>query len=421
MARPRSLAIVLLIVSTHYFGGGDCFIIFPTTPLSSSLSSALLTLGRSFSFPKNNCPLLVRVPKKSCPIFFEKCNVAALCATASKEEKEEPTTEREGAKKNGFFKRALEGAVREVTGETDYVLGDLGERPPPVAKEEEYTYQFGDITKSILAEIQQRQNFWDTSNTTTTEKETGQQQQQQQRDQLIQQLDVWKNSLIEKDVPINVLGDLFSRLDKNQRINLILTGCQFGAEGVVLWGFVTNICTLWAASLSWAATLRMSVAATGSRTVPLVPFFGMEQAVWQTFSSKFVGASLLLNPFFLIVQAIGTLVGFRKYHALVMHLSTSKFITEGKGWGRYYHSTVLNKALAVILAFFLTNIILSAMAAGMVFSTISVIFRLWLAIQWSDSTWLVPMPFVMLAVQDRIHYYMEPRSTLALTDTKRTY
>lgn len=256
--------------------------------------------------------------------------------------------------KDGFFKGALEGAVKEITGETDYELGELGDQEPKM--NDPYTYQFGDITKSILAELRRNKNETKVDERVPT----------------VRQFADWRSSLHEKDLPIELLESFYSRLDKKQRINLILVGCQLAAEGVVLWGLVANLCTLLTAALSWTFSLNQALA-MGNAVIPLLPI-SIEKEVWRSFTAKFMGVYLLLSPFFLIIKAVTTLVGFRKYHSFVVSLSNSRWIAGGR-WKRY-KSTVLNRAIAVVAAFFINNVIASALAAGAMFTTIGLLFRL---------------------------------------------
>jgi hypothetical protein len=249
----------------------------------------------------------------------------------------------------------LEGFVREITGEADYRLGDLGDKTKagttmsgsnetPV-----YQYQFGDITKSIVAEITKPNN--NNNETTPARQPTS--------------LLPWRNTLREKDLPLEMLEAAFSRLDKNQRINLILAMCQLAAEAVVLWGLATNLCTIITASLSWTWTFH----AMHPGAMP-----GFEKdIIWRTFISKFTGLDLVLGPFFLIAKAIVTLVGFRRFHSFVHRLSTTSLVTKGNL--QRYNSHVLNKAVAVILAFFITNIIGTAMLAALTYSLIKICFQ----------------------------------------------
>ena len=245
-------------------------------------------------------------------------------------------------REGSFFKRALEGSVRQVTGESDYELGLLGE----TEEEEPYVYRFGDITKSVLAELSP------TNNETTPLKQ-------------------WRSTLTKKELPIDVMEKAFQNLDKIQRINLALAVVQLAAEGLVLWGLTTNICTLFTVTVSWIATLST----ISPSTVPLVPIVGVDKELWRTFTAKYTAVNLVLGPFLFIVKALATLIGFRKYHSWVVRLSTTPWISQRQSW-RQYNSVVLNKCIAVITTFFATNIVLTAMAAYLIFIIIGLGFRL---------------------------------------------
>jgi hypothetical protein len=240
----------------------------------------------------------------------------------------------------------LEGFVREITGEADYQLGDLGDKGSNETSA--YRYQFGDITKSIVAEVTKPNKI---NNSETTPRQPT--------------FLPWQNTLREKDLPLEMLEAAFSRLDKNQRINLILAVCQLAAEAVVLWGLATNLCAVITAALSWTLTFHAMS--------PAGPILHFEKELWRTFVSKFAGLDLVLSPFYLIAKAIFTLVGFRRFHSFVQLLSTTPLVTKGNL--QRYNSHVLNKAVAVILAFFVTNIIGSAVTAALTFSLIRICFQ----------------------------------------------
>ena len=154
---------------------------------------------------------------------------------------------------------------------------------------------------------------------------------------------------------------------------MILAVCQLAAEGVVLWGLITNVCTLLTASLAWTASLFSVPPARA----PLVLLF-IDKELWRTFTAKFLALDLILSPFYLIIKALGTLIVFRKFHDFVFRLSTTWWISNG-GWKRY-KSRVLHRCIAVISAFFLINILLSAVVASMTFATISLGFRGWASV-----------------------------------------
>lgn len=268
-------------------------------------------------------------------------------------ENERKSTNREDI----IMKRLFEGMVRSVTGETDYEFGELGEKPLS-ENNETYKYQFGDITKSILAEI-------------THSDDAG--QYRDKREQALQQLT--GVPLKDKDLPIDMLETIFSRLGKKQRINLILAGCQLGAEGVVLWGLLTNLCTLITAALAWISSLDVVRSAVGVAAAPppLLPF-NIDKELWRSFAAKYTGFDLVLSPVFLIAKAVLMLFCFRRYHSFVNRLSTTPLVA-ARGWVRRYNSAVLQKALAVIAGFFITNIVLSGITSALVFALIGLFFR----------------------------------------------
>ena len=255
------------------------------------------------------------------------------------------------------LKKMVEIAVKEISGETEYTFGELGSAP---RGDEKYEYKVGDITKAVLKEI----GF--------QAKPSGGSEPSLQ--QLEESVSDWK-----KDLPLDLIESFYSRFDRRQRINLALTGVQICAEGVVVWGLMTNVCSLITANVAWASSL--SVWNSGLTTpVPRAPLFpiGVDQELWRIFVSKLIGFHLLLGPLFLIVRALGTLIGFRRYHYFVSRLSKTTWVSKG-GKGRR-ESPILNKAVALIAAFFLTNIFLSALVAGATFSFTGALTRLWITL-----------------------------------------
>ena len=260
----------------------------------------------------------------------------------------------------------VEGLVREITGEAEYQFGDLGDKNN-VTHHGETTannwYQLEDITKSIVTRITNHNSYSSSSNNNS-----------KNRNKVTQRLPEflqWQNSLREKDLPLELLETIFHRLDKNQRINLVLTMCQLAAEAVVLWGLVTNLCTLVTAAVSWILTLHAVQPTLPSLGIPMLHH--VDKELWRTFVAKYIGLDFILSPFFLIAKAMILLVGFRKFHSFVHALSTTSWVTQGHL--QKFHSPVLNKAVAVILAFFLANIIGSALSTALLFNLINFCFR----------------------------------------------
>ncbi|CAB9524555.1 expressed unknown protein [Seminavis robusta] len=254
------------------------------------------------------------------------------------------------------WKGLFEGMVREITGEEDYEFGDLAEKYADADKTSDYKYKFGDITKSIVAELRQ-----------TSSKDEKAQELRQRRKKAFEQ---FQNTFREKDLPIDVVETMFSRLDKVQRVNLIRAVCQLGAEGTVLWGLCTNLCTLFTVSISWIWALQ---SATPGMSLLLPP----DKELWRTFVSKYTGLDLVLSPVYLIARAVMTLVGFRRYHAFVNQLSQTSFVTQHALSERRISikSIPLQKFIAALLAFFITNIVLSGITAATVIGSITMVFR----------------------------------------------
>lgn len=275
------------------------------------------------------------------------------------------STDEDTANEVSFLKKALEGAVRQISGETEYEIGLLHDRTP-----QSYYYRLGDLTNAILAEF-----GIGVSRNETLDEPTDTRQRPTLED-MGQSAAVWREETFRsKDLPVDIMEIFFSRLTEKQRVNLILLSYQCGAEAIVLWGLVSNLCTLIAASMAWLATLSSQslLAVSPIPVLPLLPVCA-PQALWRAFVAKYVGFNLVLSPLFLIVRAIGTLVGFRKFHSYVTRFSTTEWIAREPF--RKYRSTVLNKCVALITLFFMLNVVVSALAAGTTFAGIGMCARL---------------------------------------------
>jgi hypothetical protein len=257
----------------------------------------------------------------------------------------------------------MERAVKEITGEMEYKFGELGKKSNDT---ETYEYKFGDVSKAVLKEI----GF---SSTTDNQDNTRQPRLQQLEDSVSD----WR-----KDLPLDLIESFYSRFDRRQRLTLVLTGVQICAEGLVLWGLTTNICTIITANFAWALSLSTwsSFATVTSRSawLPLVPV-KINRDLWRIFVSKLIGLHLVLSPFLFIIRALGTLIGFRRYHFFVNLLSKSQWISEGTR--KRAQSPILNKALGLIVAFFVTNIFLSAFLSGVSFIATSLVSSVWIMLK----------------------------------------
>ena len=185
-------------------------------------------------------------------------------------------------------------------------------------------YEFGDITKGFFKEL----------------------------DQSLQNMDPVK------DLPLSIIRDTWNSMDKPQRQSLVIMLVGWVAIAVLAHGLWSNLSTSISLTLAWLQTTWatsplyvVDVVKRVRRPIPVEmiwnPFFAtIGRPIQQAFVTRYMFLRIVSNPFWVVVQTMGTILTFRKYQLFLKRIEQNLIpITVQR------ESPLLGKVVAIGFAF----------------------------------------------------------------------
>jgi len=256
----------------------------------------------------------------------------------------------------------FESLVQQATGDESYHFGDLSKKTLSSLTGKNVTregYQFGDISKHVATQAGQRlthnegYQFGDLT-------EAG-------LKQLEQSLADWKFKNL-SDLPNSIFQRTFEGMSPEQRREVIIAFVRLAAIGVLAWGVMANLCAIGVLSIAWMKTilqfggqLAPTTSAVGAIPIslPLLPVGPkVNSVVWNAVLTKYTSLRLFMDPFLLVVKAVGTIYLFLPYIQFID--KTEKRIP--LEWRK--RAPLITRAAALALAFAVNNLVLSGILGG---------------------------------------------------------
>jgi len=243
----------------------------------------------------------------------------------------------------------FEETVQTWTGDKNYKFGDITKRTVSGLTGKDVDtegYQFGDITKNALTKTgrailkDNKYQFGDITRAKIHDME---------RDIVTSTLRDFEQALQDTSasregdgrqrvkgfsssssfISNKALNEFWNRtvhqnMTPQQRRALFIGVVRVAAEALLTWGLFANLCQAAAVSLSWTNTLWHCCSNKSTDlTLPWIPIPGnkfLTEYMWRTFLAKYAAVNMLLSPLFLIIQALGVLCWYQRYHQFVVSL-----------------------------------------------------------------------------------------------------